>query len=68
MYYRCPVCNMVIQGNSNMALHLTGHRKISAKHEEFLDSYILVKEGVVNSKGKTGEGVSEPLMQLIEKE
>jgi hypothetical protein len=59
---------MVVKGNSNMALHLTGHRKISATHAEFLDSYILVKEGVVNSKGKIGEGVSEPLMQLVEKE
>ena len=59
---------MVVKGNSNMTLHLTGHRKNSAKHAEFLDSYILVKEGVVNSKGKTGEGVSEPLMQLVEKE
>ena len=68
MYYRCPVCNMVIKGNRNIELHLTDHNKLSSKREEYLGSYILVKEGLVNSKGRTGTSVSEPLMQLIEKE
>lgn len=68
MYYRCPVCNLVIKGNRNMASHLTGHHKSSTKHGQFPESYVLVKEGVVYSKGKTGSGVCQPLMQLIEKE
>ena len=68
MYYICPVCKLVVKGNSNMALHLTGHRKFSGKHENFLDSYILVREGDVKSNGKTDKDGCEPLMKLIEKE
>ena len=68
MYYRCPVCKLVVKGNGNMGLHLTGHRKFSAKHENFLDSYILVREGDVKSNDQIGKGVCQPLMKLIEKE
>lgn len=67
MYYRCPVCNLVIKGNGHMASHLTSHHRSSTKHEKSLESYLLVKEGVVYSKGKIGDDVCHPLMQLIEK-
>ena len=59
---------MVIKGNGNMASHLTNHHRSSTKRTQFLESYLLVKEGVVYSKGKTGDEVCQPLMQLIEKE
>jgi len=59
---------MVIKGTSNMALHLTGHGKNSAKHEDFLNSYILVKEGGISSKSKTCSSGYQPVMQLIEKD
>ena len=62
------MCNLVIKGNGNMASHLTGHHHSSVKHRPFLESYVLVKEGVVYSKNKTGNGAYQPLMQLIEKE
>ena len=68
MFIRCPICNMVVKGTNNMALHLTGHGKFSAKHESFLNSYILVKEGVVALKGRIGNSNYQPIMQLIEKE
>ena len=58
---------MVINGNRNIESHLIDHKHISTKQEGYLASYILVKEGVVNQKGKTGTGMSEPLMQLIER-
>ena len=68
MYYRCPVCKLVVKGNRHMALHLTGHRKFSEKHKNFLDSYILVREGDVKSSGQIGKGACQPLMTLIETE
>ena len=51
-----------------MALHLTGHRKFSSKHDNFLGSYILVKEGDVKQNGQISKGTCQPLMKLIEKE
>lgn len=51
-----------------MDLHLNEHRKSSTKHENFLNSYILVKEGTVNSNVRIGKGRSEPLMKLIKME
>jgi len=68
VYYRCPVCNLVIKGNGNMASHLTGHHQSSVKHRQFPEPYVLVKEGIEYSNGKTGNGACQPLMQLIEKE
>jgi hypothetical protein len=68
VYFRCPVCNLVIKGNENMASHLTGHNKSSIKYGKFPESYVLVKEGVVYSKGETDTGACQPLMQLVVKE
>ena len=67
MYYRCPLCEAIIEGSLNMARHLTDRHKFSVKHEEVLDSYILVQDGFVSAKGNVDEGATQPLMKLIEK-
>ena len=67
MYYRCPICEFVVEGSLNMARHLTDRHKLSVKDKEVLDSYILVQEGFITLKGDVDTGDAQPLMKLIER-
>ena len=67
MYCRCPVCESIVEGTSNMVRHLTDRHKFSGKHQEILDSYILVQEGFISLKGDVETDDSQLLVKLIEK-